>query len=500
MGMRYGLKLYGSDTYGAPTNTNKIWVIQVDWDEDGAYGSGNEAFYCVDMSVRRGRQFFLGSEGQGYQPFGVGTCTLSFINTNGRFDAFNTSSPLSPDVEPGKFITAYFLDGLGGTQYDVFTGTIEDIEPYRQNGLEHVRVYCKDGWQWLKDEEANIDVETNIATGTAIGMILDDIGWPTLWGRSLDTGDLTVPYWWVSGKAASVAIQELVDAEGGRFYIAADGTATFESRNASSAEVVAITESQAGKEVSMPQPWDVVRNRYEVVVHPTVERTSVTLWELGGTISLGAGESRTLFANLQYDNRPVVATGTPSSSLTANTAADGTGTDLSSDFTITIDAVFGEIVKLTVENTSASSGHLTSATLTGDGVDIPYTYKLVQDDSGTDQPRVFTLESRNIQAPAEAETQLTFLATLLASIREFPYLRLEDRLEQQFSPDLTNNVRLDIPTKGVDNTSYRLGWVEHNWLHQSGQAIESIMRFEPFVEIDQFTLDVDSLDGTEVLG
>lgn len=503
---RLGLGLFDTYKYGVPpTNTNKLWWIKVDWDEDYVYDPYNEAPNCTDLVTMRGRQHFIRLGGEGYERPRPGRCTLLLKNTDSRYDPFNDSGDLYPNVGPGKAATIGFRDGIDGTDYDLFTGVVDSIEPVKRHGLDFVRMKLVDGWEWLQSEDVYINVQENQDVGTLIGLILDDVDWPSLWGRSLATGDLIVPYWWATGESAAALIHGLASAEGGYFYLAGDGTATFTNRNAESAEQITIDESEMHEDMHIPQPWEVVKNRYEVVVYPTTEEVNKEVWSLGTTPEITAGSNLELWVNLRYENRPVVATSitTPvaTTDYTANAAEDGSGADMTSDFDITVDTLLGETVKITITNNHASTtGFVTFARLRGDIIDIPHTFKLVSDESGSSQPRVFKHDLRAVQEVVDAEVQLTYLSSLLGTVHQYPRVAITERFNEQYGADLTQYVRVNIPTRSIDNQGYRIGRIIHRWLHPTGQAVKTELWFEPFADIDIFTLDVDTLDSDAVLG
>lgn len=69
-------------------------------------------------------------------------------------------------------------------------------------------------------------------TGQVIGALLDAVGWAAPADRALADGD-TITFEPVTGDTSALAaITELLEAERGVFYIARDGVATFEDRNA----------------------------------------------------------------------------------------------------------------------------------------------------------------------------------------------------------------------------------------------------------------------------
>lgn len=69
-------------------------------------------------------------------------------------------------------------------------------------------------------------------TGARIGAILDAVDWTEPGGRDLDTGDTITVAAPEGNQNALQQVEALLEAERGVFYIAADGTATYEARAA----------------------------------------------------------------------------------------------------------------------------------------------------------------------------------------------------------------------------------------------------------------------------
>lgn len=489
---RFGTFDYGTGVlYGDSGNENLLWIIQVDWDGDGVFGSNNEAQFAQRFVSRRGRQHFILPDGKGFEPQEIGIANITLLNEDGRFDPFNTSGPLYPNVEPGKFVRVQVKDALTDITYDIFAGRLTNITPFSFKNNDMVIFEVKDGWEWLEEADANIAVQTNILTGDAIGTVLDDVSWPSVWGRDISGSSDAIPFWWEFGVNAAQAIQDLNDSEVGQVTVAANGSLKFRGRSATSTSVLTIDETQMLKDIPTPNPWEVVRNIARVVIHPLVSRTAVVLWNMIDIPLVPDGEENAvpIFATLTFDNRSTPTTNliTPVkiTDFAANSLADGSGSDLTDDFDITITETFGESAKLTITNTSGVQGFVTSLQLRGDALDNTDS-SFAEVDSRTDpsdQPRRFILDSKNQQVIGEGNAEASFLADFLLSVREFPGPQVEQRPAVQFGFDLQERVTLDIPTKGINLIDYRVGFIEHQWLQGNGQAVLTRFQVEPFKEI-----------------
>mgnify|MGYP007071570422 CR=1 FL=1 len=299
---RYGTFIYGDGTlYGEEANINLLHAVEVDWTGNGTTGENEALHRCVAMHITRGRRDYLVKSGEGFAHHQVGRASITLMNTDGRYDPYNTSSPLYPNVEPGKNIYIWLQNGSTGSQYDRFTGIIEDIVPIEDN--TKVIIKAIDGWRYLLDNNISIPVKTNYRTDQAIQDILDAIGWP--WGSDLDVGDDTLDYWWESDRSAAAAINDLVDSEFGSINIEADGTLRFRKRTSTESPVYTITQAEMLKDISTPQPWDTVRNIIEINVHPRVLQSNVELYSLSDNPLIKAGQSLEVWGDLTHEGRAV---------------------------------------------------------------------------------------------------------------------------------------------------------------------------------------------------
>lgn len=491
---RYGTFKYSFEKYGASVNPNLLWAVEIDWDGNEFFDGSNEASNIIGLTINRGRRHYITPGGgqrsaSGFEHMNVGKANITLVNDDGRYDPFNTSSPLFPNVAPGKYIKISVTDGIGGTKYNRFAGRIENIKQMRKNGRRIVKITATGGWRWLRDNDANIALQTDVITDDAIGQILDDVGWPAIWGRSLGTGADTIGYWGEDNRSASAAINDLNDSEVGIFFIAADGEAIFRGRHNLDTSVQTITQSQMLKDINIPQPWEVVRNVVRIVARPRIVQSGVELWRLHDIPLLAAGASISLFAGFLFENRTVwgqsLTTPIATTDYTANSQEDGGGSDLTGDITVVITSTFNESAKLTITNGGGSGAYITLLKLRGDAIDSPNRTILEDDNSGTAQARIFILDSIHQQNVSKADTFANYLGDLLSTVREFPVFMVENRASVQFALELLDRVTITITKLGID-ADYRIGGIEESWLTENGQAVRTRFWTEPFADISNF--------------
>lgn len=482
---RYNTFKYSQKKYGATSVDTLLWALEIDWDGDGVFDGSNEAGLLTNVSVQRGRDFYLKSDGSGFEPVIVGQLSMILDNDDGRFDAFNTSSPIYP-VVPGRLVRLRVKDG--DDFYPVFAGRISDIRPLSSSSPKQVSITAVDGKRALQDVDVAIDIQETIGLDDAISMILDAAEWPTSWGTDIDVSADYLPYWWASGKTAIQAIQELSDAGLGVFFIAADGSAKYYSRHHISAPVISVTQADLKKDVSVNQPWDVVRNKVSIIAYPRLLESSTDLWQLRDKPLIPAGATVELWATFTYGGKNVPAINLIDPAATtdylANTLENGTGTNLTGSFAISM-YPFSEVAKLRITNNSVSDAYLILLKLRGQPISAPDPVTVISDDLASQAlygVRRFTLDSTWVQSTNTALDFVNFLKTYLSSPRAFPVIQIEKRPELQFAVDLFDRVDTELTALGIDGT-YQIGQIQHDWLIDNGQAVNTVLKLEPFPDI-----------------
>src|ERR1035437_2170529 len=99
------------------------WIFEVDWNNDGVY-DGNLTGKILSIHTKRGRQFMMKADGSGFEPMMVGNMTVVLDNTDQKYNPYNTSSPLYPNVLPGRLFRLRVRNGPGGTVYNVIAGNL----------------------------------------------------------------------------------------------------------------------------------------------------------------------------------------------------------------------------------------------------------------------------------------------------------------------------------------------------------------------------------------
>ena len=185
----------------------------------------------TNINIRRGRDVLQ----DGYN---AGQATVRILDPDGDFNPQNIDSPIYGYVTTNKKlrISHYGTKTTGGgiqANY-LFTGYISDYRYTFPQGQEtgYVTITAFDAFKLFNTSA--ITTVTGAAagdmTGTRIGQILTQIGWPTGRMRSIVTGEVECLHDNGTSRSALTAIRLAEISENGAFYITPAGTATFLDR------------------------------------------------------------------------------------------------------------------------------------------------------------------------------------------------------------------------------------------------------------------------------
>lgn len=182
------------------------------------------------ITINRGKQRLL-------EACGAGTCTIVLDNRAGDYDPNNLSGPyVSAGVSQVKPMVRVRVQAqYGGVWYTKFTGFADSWDQtYPGFGADAVCVLqASDAFKVLARHEPGEPTEAvgaGESTGTRIGRLLTNAGWPTQ-DRDLDTGIFTTSATTLSTNTLS-EMQAVTLSEGGNLYVSTDGLVTFKSRHA----------------------------------------------------------------------------------------------------------------------------------------------------------------------------------------------------------------------------------------------------------------------------
>lgn len=479
-------RLYGS---GASTDTVTYWTIEVDWDNAGTYSGQSEGLYCIGFESNRGRttKFEVGSNGDfiGYKMPDVGTCRITLDNSTRRFDPYYTSGALYGKLLPGRFIKVRVT--YQGVTYPVFHGNISKITPYDNVERPTVVLDCEDGKRWLMNTETNSDgVDFGSVPGNDWSEVADRLMtavYPTRFGGVVSFPYVGSPHplyamWSLGTQKAITILNDLAAARSNLWWIAADGVLwimTMQNFDNFPSATPTITESNTLKQFAVPVPWDEIVNVNRSYYYARFSLSGHVMWTGTETPLVAAGASTTYFPQATYNNESVPSgIGSATISITANTAADGSGTDLSASFSGVISAADAIGCILTVTNNHGSlSGYITAITLTG--VVYPAERKLSET---RDEASIAIYGERRVILDNRMNNDGFY--SYLGSRVDSPNITvmLQARPSEQFAFDLFYEVDTTITKYNITNDTRLVGFISHKWLDQSGQNVLTTLRLE----------------------
>lgn len=503
---RYNTFKYGGAKYGTtPTTTILLWTCIVDWDGDGYYTGENEAAVMMDLSVTRGRDHFIVPSGVGFEAYKAGRATVILDNDDGRYNPYNTSSPLYPNVTPGKSVRLGVKNGNLGENYSLMRGKIDDIQPFARGKRQLVRLEIVDGQEFLRGRTVKLGEDHNEGpaegdfwtSGKWVDRILDHVNWPTPeWGWDYDWQDdindgiyHELPYAWFWLRDAMISVRELEVAEGtGMFLHARDGFAKFLASDFTQNKLVVLDESELLYDISLPQPWETLRNQIQVRVHQTLfHDLNLTFWLIGGdgdvAISVLAGATFVTDAEFKYFNYRIVPANEAIVFDFSSVSSGAPLNDLDGDVVVSFkDGEVADGATIIFQNTGGTDGFIRELSVFGDAIYSKYQNWVISEDTISEDAygsRVFKLDSPWVQESDWAKTMADNLLAALKDPTPYPVIKLEDRPDKQFGLDLfLDKVQFNSSTLEISRL-FRIGKITHRWNQETGVSCTTTVKLEP---------------------
>ena len=466
---KYGAFEYGTSekygTAGATETGDVTHVLMIDWDNDGIFDGTNEAGRMTNCVISRGIKHYLSTSGRGFEPMRGGTATLTLDNYDRRYDPRYTSSPLYPNVGPGKQVYLRVINNSDQTNYDILKGVIADIRPMSgPGGDKKVRMivndYMQEIWEATLSENASkLLVRLDVAYQT----IMNDIGYK---GAISGDGDSQpIPCLHIDEMNAGQVLNDLAHAGLGQFFVDRIGTARYYGRNHQSYTSHSIDEDVCLKQILVSQPWDAVYNEVNVIANRPIWKVKRIIYTLPNPEAINVGTTLTL--NVHYPPSKDIHI----DELEANTKKDGNGTDISSSLTVGILPRFG-VSSSTITIDTSTNGYITRLDIEGK------TMSFVREDSvfsDTTSIASYGLKKLKIntpfmQDPHYAAVFSEAIKDITKASREAITIEIRQRPSVQYPIDLWHSVAFTAGTLTLDDTYYITGY-EHRWNNDTGQDV-----------------------------
>jgi len=474
------------------------WRVLVDWHHDGTYSDETGRVFHVEYA--RGATHFIRPDGHGFERPRRGKGKVLLSNTDGRYDALNTASPLYPHVLPGAPMRVEVSADDGATWAVRFVGRVNDLRPMRSRGSKAVEMRIQEDWGALGTRVYS-DVLENVWSDEAMTVILDKAGWPND-KRDIAPGLNKMAYWWAEGGTALEEIFKLAEAEYGHVWVSGDGVLHFRNRHAEYTSSVTLDGAVLTPKTTVQQPWDVVRTVVQIPVQVLARVNDVVLYSLMEPLRLNGNSAVTMWVNYTYQNTPARALAITAVNYAANGAADGSGTDYTTDVSVDVTR-FAASAKVVITNTTSSVVWLTMLQLKGDALWSSNTQTASSRDAGgigLYGERVFTLTAPWVEDVYVAQDYADFLLSWWKTPRLYPEVVLRGKHDVQERLDVGTVIDVDLPEEHLSG-EHRVFFVDERWLTSDGSLYETKVRLNPrFNFVARFwrfptTLGVSSVFG-----
>lgn len=347
---------------------------------------------------------------------------------------------------------------VGFNNYNIpkFTGLINKFIPSIKEDTIHI--YAYDMADRLKDvivEDAYFENKRSdeliIELASIAGIGIEQL--------SLETGTNTVEFAYFQEGSVWTYMNQVAEAEGGRIFFDETGKLTFWNRthyrdNNDTAYTFSFSEHIMDLDYEISKQK--VKNRIYIKAYPKKKLTDVKIYNDTSIPSVSPGDTQEFFCQynyLQEDSVPALNVQLPiiGTDIRANTAEDGSGSNISSSITISSYFIFKESMRINLHNANASTAYLTRFRIYGDPIVIARRIEDVRED--TDSQAIYDvqelqIENNLITTDEFAETLAIQKLAELKDPRDFikieaigvPYLQLGDkvRVQRSFNGDYEN--------------------------------------------------------------
>lgn len=415
------------------------WALEVDFDRDGSYETDLTAYvseFAGGWTISRG----MGPDGV-YQGARL---QVGLNNNDARF---------TPDNPNGAHYGSYHLAAIpirltanhNTVDYTLMTGYIDawSVEPGPWGGMAakltafDLSRFLQDGQPLYLTAQQRTTDEAIEDIATAYGLAAGDL--------DLEPGAQTLPLHFVFGQRPLEAMHAVMRSEmAGQLWIGDLGKIRFEARNTRLGVTPTATWGDGTNVI--PSRVRVVWDRYDYVTRVDVQQTvlrtgadeievlrSLGSFDTGDAVGIAAGATyrAVIPAESAVDS---IVTPVADRDYRGNSAADGSGTDQTSDLTVTATLNGAGEITFTVENAGAGTVYFEYVIR---GVAVEYSDRAIARAEKTVSGVVGGREL-SIDVPFAGGNQLQGLDFAVQTLRSFRHLY--PRVELEFDHDTDDNI------------------------------------------------------------
>ena len=506
------------------------YALLVDWDGDGSFSHPlTDAFGDLTkgggVRTSRGRNYASMIYGRSV----AGTLEATLVNYAGQYDRF-AGSDLSGLLLPRRRIV--FVMAVDSVAYRLWTGFLDEVKKVeRTGGNDVVRVRATDILGDLARTDCGVAYMATTTVPNAVTAVLDAAGIADD-DRGAIAGTTQIDDYFAPDAKALLHLRQLEEAEAGFLWLTGGGKVRFDgvndryTRSASRLRQVTITDDESYGADDLPvipppkqhDPMKDIANIVNVRVRSWGEEGEADLWTLPEVVALDPGEMRTFLVSASgvsqgRDAKTGLFVGARDQAVlewiepaattdyTANTAADGNGSDRTGSVAIGF-AGAGTSARLVMENEHASDTiHVTLAKVRGRVLTEgqPLVLELRDEDSIADYgPRPYTVASELLGSVIEAQTYAQYILLLYAQPTRKAEVVVELSGHLGLAGTLELSDRVNYVSRGIAGDMY---------IESIGHVLQAGFRHDMRLTMSQAGLfdDVIILDvgpglGTGILG
>ena len=339
-------------TQDIPVSTIPVYRLRIDWEGNGTYV--DEWDYVLDIrEASAGKDYDTQIYGRNI----AGRLIVTLANDEGRFLDSNPNSPLYERINVRKAIGIDY--SVAGNTWNLWWGYIDDIAPIpHQGGQDLMEITALGILSLMINRQVSTPLYQDIECATAVGHVLDEANIAIAQRESIQ-GDRMMANWWAIRQSSLIAVREIEETQSANFReqsINHEGPAVLmepENYRVTGARLrPSLTLSDdtlvpGAQRIIETTPIELSQDIANVVFAPlrTFDNTATeeVIWTLAQTFELSDNESIPLVAKYPTENSPRGHVGVrswvtpaPTIDYTANSLADGTGTDLTSALSVVV--------------------------------------------------------------------------------------------------------------------------------------------------------------------
>jgi hypothetical protein len=331
------------------------WSLKIDWDRDGAFGAGLELQTFRKIKWRRGRKNRVRNDGRGQEHPEQETVWIEIYDPDGRYDSFNTASPIYADLGVSGVALCLYLTSSVTPEVtkEVFTGVLtkvsysaktkratligEGLARYLQIGAAESPITPAQSF-YSHDACFVIDSPTSpqpinwwrgrtggLTIGRCVDLTLTQAGWPFgSYHGTVEYTDDQPDYFYLDGSSAWEIIKSLADGFAARLFFLRDGRLFDLDRQDAVGLLEAGTPPAKALEeygLERPSPFECLRNlaKAKVIYHTLAPYTTYVyglrdeylfkVWENSGPVKVLPGQTVLIDVEFNLNGKPFIISG-----------------------------------------------------------------------------------------------------------------------------------------------------------------------------------------------